>query len=304
MKRILISVLALLVIVLVVLYFYKDQAVEIAPEVETAQVSNPLNITYVVDGESFVLVDGSAENEIAAGSATKNKLSVFGEPSYGDIDGDGDDDAVLLLVNEPGGSGTFYYAAIAVNTDGTYKATDAILLGDRIAPQTFAIEGGKAVVNYAVRNSEEDFSVQPSVGKSLYLQVDPEALQLILVATDFEGEASSEVMTLDMKEWTWIKATYSDGTEVTPDKADAFTLTFTDDGSVAVSTDCNTMGGSYTVDANNITFGPMFATKMFCEDSQEQVFASMLEETESFLFTSRGELVLELKLDTGSVIFR
>ena len=43
---------------------------------------------------------------------------------------------------------------------------------------------------------------------------------------------------------------------------------------------------------------------MDCEQSQEMEFAKMLQETQSFLFTNRGELILELKLDTGSVIFK
>ena len=64
------------------------------------------------------------------------------------------------------------------------------------------------------------------------------------------------------------------------------------------------MGGMYSVDGNSLAFESMYATEMFCEGSQEQEFATMLNEAQSFLFTSKGELVLELPLDTGSIIFR
>lgn len=285
-------------------YFYKNVKTDTAEPVNNSFESDPLNTSYRVNQESFTLVDGLAEKEIVPGSASKNKLIVFGEPSFGDIDGDGDDDAVLILVNQTGGSGTFYYAAISVNVDGHYKGTDAILLGDRISPQNFYVEGNKAVVNYVKRNFGEDFSVQPSVAESLYMTFDPESFQLIQIATNFEGEANPDVMTLDMHPWTWVKTSYTDDTVITPAKTDAFVLTFKENNSVSISTDCNPMHGAYAVTDNQITFGPMAATKMFCPDSQEMEFANMLAETQSFFFTSKGELVFELKFDSGSVFFR
>lgn len=283
-------------------YFYNSSTREIAEPANSSSGSDPLNTTYLVDQESFTLIDGLAEKEIVPGSASRNKLTVFGEPSFGDIDGDGDDDAVLILVNQTGGSGTFYYAAISVNVDGHYKGTDAILLGDRISPQNFYVERNKAVVNYVKRNFGEDFSVQPSVAENLYMTFDPESFQLIQIATDFEGEANPDVMKLDMQPWTWIETRYSNDTVMTPNKIDVFTLIFKENNTVLISTDCNSMHGAYAVTDNQITFGPMATTKMFCPDSQEQEFANMLAETQSFFFTSKGELVFELT--DGSVLFR
>jgi heat shock protein HslJ len=48
----------------------------------------------------------------------------------------------------------------------------------------------------------------------------------------------------------------------------------------------------------------MAATRMFCADSQETEFSELLANTSSYSFTSRGELVLQLKFDSGSVVFR
>lgn len=266
--------------------------------------STPLNAIYLVENEPFVLVNGIAEKDISFESETKNKLSIIGEPAYGDIDGDGDEDAVLVLVNEPGGSGTFYYAAMAVNDEGKYKGTDSILLGDRIVPGELSIVDGKAVINYIDRSTDEIFTAPPSIDKSLTLQVDVESLRLILVANDFEGEADANVMTLDMKPWIWQKTTYNNDTELLPNKPDVFVITFAKDGAFSAQTDCNSLGGSYEVTDNRISFGNMFSTKMFCENSQEQEFSAMLSEVQSYLFTSKGELVLELKMDSGAAVFR
>jgi hypothetical protein len=96
-------------------------------------------------------------------------LSVFGNPVYGDIDDDGEEDAAMLLVEDPGGSGTFYYVVAALNLKGAYVGTNAVFLGDRIAPQNVRISNGVIIVNYADRRQEEPMATPPSVGKSKYL---------------------------------------------------------------------------------------------------------------------------------------
>ncbi|HRH21982.1 MAG TPA: hypothetical protein PLJ58_02155, partial [bacterium] len=48
---------------------------------------------------------------------------------------------------------------------------NAILLGDRIAPQTTEWLDGEIVVNYAERKAGEAMTVSPSVGVSRYFQV-------------------------------------------------------------------------------------------------------------------------------------
>jgi hypothetical protein len=67
----------------------------------------PRNATYTVDGRQVPLRNGRHEAEAAPGSAVKAVTAVFGEPAVGDLEGDGDEDAVLFLVHYPGGSGTF-----------------------------------------------------------------------------------------------------------------------------------------------------------------------------------------------------
>lgn len=64
------------------------------------------------------------------------------------------------------------------------------------------------------------------------------------------------------------------------------------------------MGGSYVAGADTIMFSQIFSTKMYCEGSQETEFASLLENTQGYHFTSRGQLILDLKFDSGSAIFR
>lgn len=148
------------------------------------------NISVKIGGETFDLVNGRAEKEIAPNSATKNKLIMFGEPVMGDLDKDGDEDAAILLANDLGGSGTFYYAVLAINNNGVYKATETMFLGDRIAPQTINIMEGRAVYNFAERKAGEPFSTMPSIGKSVWVHYDVKTNQIGEWVKDFEGESN------------------------------------------------------------------------------------------------------------------
>jgi heat shock protein HslJ len=113
-----------------------------------------------------------------------------------------------------------------------------------------------------------------------------------------------QALRLDLHPWTWIKTTYNDDTELVPNDQDAFTIAFNIDGTFSATTDCNTMQGGYEVNDHIIRFGKIAATRMYCDGSQEQAFAAMLGEAHTFLITDDGKLVLDLKFDTGSALFR
>ncbi len=132
-------------------------------------VTDPLNTTYFIKGQAVSLTDGHSESPAAPGSATKTKTAVQGRPVYGDLDRDGDEDAVLFLTHDPGGSGTFYYVAAAINASGGYRGTNAILLGDRIAPKDIGIRDDAIVVNYADRRPGVPMSANPIVGQTAVL---------------------------------------------------------------------------------------------------------------------------------------
>ena len=149
---------------------------------------DPINARYVIDGQAIELVDGVALRETAPGSAGKAQTRIFGKPVYGFLDEDDIADALVLLANEGGGSGTFYYMAAAMgkptneadSADGVaYEGTNAIFLGDRIAPQNIAIRNGIAIANYADRKPGEPMTENPSEQKSRYALIRNDALEEI-----------------------------------------------------------------------------------------------------------------------------
>lgn len=169
MKRniILVFVLAIVVLIIWVSYPYLKNKSSSA-----TKLSGPLDATYTIEGTPTKLVNGMAEVEIAPGSASKLVTKVFGQPSYGDLNTDGVDDAVTLVTQTSSGSGTFYYALVALGKDGGYEGLSGVLLGDRIAPQSVLIKDDVAMVNYADRNPGEPMTTQPSLGITKYLVVE------------------------------------------------------------------------------------------------------------------------------------
>ncbi len=262
------------------------------------------NAEYVINGKQVRLKDGVSEVS-SPDSASKVITRYFGNEVRKDLNDDGKEDIVFLLTQTTGGSGTFYYVVAALNTESGYSGSEGLLLGDRIAPQTTESGPWKSViVNYADRKPTDSFVVQPSVGKSIRLILDIPSMQFGEVVQNFEGEADPSRMSLEMKTWVWIDALYNDERRVTPKKAGVFTITFKADGTFSATTDCNGLSGKYAREQGSITFGPIASTLMYCEGSQETVFSELIRDTSAFHFTSKGELIFDLKFDSGNVTFR
>lgn len=155
--------------------------------------------TYVIAGKAVKLTNGISETEETPDSTSKIITRYFGNEVRRDLDNDGREDIVFLLTQETGGSGIFFYVVAALNTINGYIGSEAIFLGDRIAPQTIHMDEEKTargtnrknviVVNYAIRLPGEPFTSQVSLGKSLWLKLDPITMQLGEVAQNFEGES-------------------------------------------------------------------------------------------------------------------
>ncbi|MGF1613664.1 MAG: META domain-containing protein [Gammaproteobacteria bacterium] len=309
MKKSLITLPVLAAVALAVGYY-----ADIAPAQEDEQHDQGLpqsykNATYIIEGRPISLVNGLSEVEVTPGLTGKMVTRYFGNEIRHDFNGDGREDVAFLLTQQRGGSGTFYYVVAALNLESGYVGSQGYFLGDRIAPQTTEMsrdprKKNVIVVNYAERAPGESFTVRPSIGKSVWLLLDPETMQFGKVVQDFEGEADPSRMTLGMKPWTWIFAVYNDGKKITPNQPGKFIITFSSDGKFSATTDCNSISGNYQAVAKSISFGPIASTRMHCEGSQETDFIAFLKNAQSYHFTSKGELILDLKHDSETVVFR
>ncbi len=256
-------------------------------------ISDFKNITIQVDGKEVNLVEGSAEMPAAPDSKEMITYTYFGNDAHGDLDGDGTEDVAFLLTQGGAGSGVFFYAVAALNIENGYVGTNAVLLGDRIAPQSTLIEDEMVIVNYADRLPTEPFTTQPSVGVSKYLKINDGTLVEVNVLSQ-----------ISEREWKWVKTVMNDGTIMVPQRPDSFTITFQKDGSLNGTTDCNNFFGQFTMIDNKLAFGPIGSTKKACQNSQEGDFLNSLGEVDGFLVDPlENSLVLLIKFDSGSMIF-
>lgn len=148
-------------------------------------------VPFTIKGEEVTLVDGISVIPFAPGSASVSTIRYFGNDFTHDIDGDGDMDVVFLVTEEGGGSGTFFYVVGAIKEEEGYRGTQAMFLGDRVAPQSISAgDGTQVIVNYSDRAVGEPMSTAPSVGKSMHLLYNPVTNDFGEVVKDFEGESN------------------------------------------------------------------------------------------------------------------
>ncbi len=94
------------------------------------------------------LKDGQYEEEIVPGAASKLVIVVYPDMyAFGDLNGDGVDDAAVVLATSAGGSGTFISLEAVVNERGTPKHVASAQLGDRARINSLVIESGTVTVN-------------------------------------------------------------------------------------------------------------------------------------------------------------
>jgi hypothetical protein len=160
-----------------------------------SEALTPKEATYTIGTQSVTLVNGVSIVPSAPNSQSMITTRYFGNEVTHDFDGDGRADTAFLITQNTGGSGTFYYVVIALNTARGYVGSSGILLGDRIAPQTTEMSQNPStkdvvVINYAVRKNGEPFTTKPSIGKSTWVKLDVTTMQLGEVVQNFEGESN------------------------------------------------------------------------------------------------------------------
>jgi len=109
------------------------------------------------------LKNGRFEETAAPGSAMKTVILLGGERAFGDLDGDGMEDAAVTLTVDPGGSGTFIYLAAVLNENGTARPVASVFLGDRISVESLSVRSGKIAVTTLTRRPGEPMAARPTV---------------------------------------------------------------------------------------------------------------------------------------------
>lgn len=134
-------------------------------------------------------------------------------------------------------------------------------------------------------------------------------LSLVLVASSCTPVASTEAISprhdpakVLGRTWLW-QATVTPVERISVAYPERYTIAFAENGQLQARFDCNTGGGTYTLSAGQVSFGPLRLTRKACpEDSQDMVFMRDLQRAKTF-FLQDDKLFLELPLDSGTMRF-
>jgi hypothetical protein len=230
---------------------------EMAAAPEGLSPQNLANATYQgIYEQPVTLVDGVYEGEpFVEGGASRPTVILIDTPiAYGDINGEGQEDAAVLLAENSGGSGTFVYLAAVVNQDGQPVNVATTLLGDRVQVESLKIENDQIVVEM-VQAGPDDPMCCPSqrAVKTYELQGD----QLVETSSQevgAEAEASSDIVGI-IWNWQGFQDTAEKNDIVVP-SPDNYRLELLPDGTFRAKADCNLVSGSYTLDGAGLTLQP------------------------------------------------
>ena len=228
------------------------------------------------DYSPFTLSNGRWRGESVAGGASAPNAGLAGKLFLsGDMDGDGQEEAVVLLYTSGGGSGTFdYVALLARDESGRVVNTGTAPLGDRVRIRDARLEGGTVTLN-VVQAGPDDAACCP--GQKFERQFALRDGTFTETETIDQGRQTIE----DLAGVEWRLDEFRPGGAVPEDVE--VTLVF-GDGRVAGKSGCNRytasiktgeVPGSLSID------GPIAGTRMACPPPLDEIEARYLKALES-----------------------
>lgn len=282
---------------------------------------------------AFQLRDGNYQEKYGDGATQVNRVGVV-TVSFGDLDGDGVEDAAVVLWANTGGSGTFIYLVPVLNEDGKGQQAGVQMLGDRVQIKSIAINSGK--INLEVLSQgAADPMVSPSLqsvqeytlkdGKLVMLTPAGSSALPALKPTQQPPAQSAQPSSTPAPRstqqptsqpaqaapsgiagtvWTWQRfVDNGDKGGFAVPYPPAYRLELLPDGKYSIQADCNKGSGDYTLEGNRLELKPGPMTLAECQQgSKSRQFLQMLPQIATYVL--KGDvLYLNLKADGGDMVF-
>jgi heat shock protein HslJ len=262
------------------------------------------------------LVNGTYSETAIPGSATQTKVKLTDTIAYGRVNGR--DIAAVILVTDPGGSGTFYDLAVVRVVKGKPVNVAIARLGDRVKIAGVSI-GKRGIEVELVRQGPADPVCCPSlhVRESYVLQ----GRKLVQTSPANPGAQSgtpdtpmkpSEIRRISSVDpgadivgpiWKWERFQGSDDTTLVVSESDKYTLQLMAGGLFNIRADCNRGSGSYTLDGGHLTLKVQMMTRAACPpDSLSDRYIRDLHAVVTYVLQD-DTLYLNLKMDSGNLVF-
>jgi heat shock protein HslJ len=287
-------------------FFRGECAIESAASLTQEALENAIyQSEWPADGLAQ-LSGGEYREPIVEGSATELVILLH-DTVFGDLDGDGAPDAAVILITNPGGSGTFYELAAVLNQNGEPQHIASASLGDRAQIRAFSIQAGQITVEMVTHGPDDPLCCPTQIVRNTYaLQGD--ALvelesQVLGVVEENKGALPPELLGVTWRWWGLVEIEPASQSLVP--HPENYSLLLQPDGSLSIQADCNMASGSYNSAPEgkvlSIALGP--ATMAFCgEESLDQQFLDLFNSVNGYDIED-GRLVLNLQDGAGKLIF-
>jgi heat shock protein HslJ len=273
----------------------EEQSNDAMPLTEEALKNAEYRSEWTEDGAAQ-LVNGEYRKPIMEGSATEIVIRLVGV-AFGDLNGDGAKDAAVILVTDPGGSGTFYDLVAVLNRDGEPEHVATVSLGDRAEIQTLSVESGQIIVRMITHGPNDPMCCPTQEVEQTYAL---QGSKLVDIASQVLSSGTAEGASITGITWQWTELVESApaAQSVVPNPED-YTLLLQPDGTLSIKADCNGVGGSYTLEGDFLTIALGPSTMAYCgEQSLDHQYLGLLDSVDSYAVQD-GRLVLSLQNGTG-----
>jgi hypothetical protein len=164
-----------------VLLVYQVDPYSLAESFSRDQLANTSYLNEFAESGVVQLAGGMHREPIVEGSASELVVMLTNQAAFGDVTADGHEDAVVVLVSQPGGSGSFYDLAVVDKQEEALTNLARIQLGDRIQIKSLLIENGEIVVDMVTQSPEDAMCCPTQYLSNRYIL---ESGELVLLRSD------------------------------------------------------------------------------------------------------------------------
>ncbi|MCB9100706.1 MAG: META domain-containing protein [Anaerolineales bacterium] len=260
------------------------------------------NATYsgIYDDQAVTLTEGNYEGEPFTADSPIRPTVNFNpnEVAFGDLNSDGVDDAVVLLSENSGGTGTFIYLAAVINQDGqpTNVATTQ-LPGNDPQLKSMTLDGGQIILDVVTQGPDDAECCATAKQRWTYALQDNALTQVSV-------EDLGKVSLADLNGTSWRLVDFNFDQQPVPDEVD-ITANFSE-GQMSGFAGCNNYTTSITTEgefAQSLVVSPIAATLMACPEpgmSLETQYLAALQSVSQWSYLA-AHLALTYETEDGGI---
>lgn len=203
--------------------------------------------------------------------------------------------------------------------DTSIADAEAVLLGEQIITEDASLPAAYAIsVDPAAIEETAQITVSARIedtdGQLLFINdilypvaLDSPEADVVVYAID-KHESSPLPQAFDGQTWHWLafidSASDAESNDIEVEDPSQYTLELLKDGTYVIQADCNRGGGNFSLEGSSLVLEPGFMTLVACPpESLSDRFVSLLGNVVTFVLDADGQLVLNLKMDAGDMIF-